>query len=200
MTDSIQFFETQFRRQVAQHDLLLNPFEAAVLPYLRGAVLDLGCGLGNLAVAAARQGCTVLALDAAPTAVAHLAARARQEGLAIRAQRADLRSHEPAGSYDTVVSIGLLMFFDAATARRQLARLQACVRPGGIAAVNVLVEGTTFLDMFDPAEHYLFGRGELHDAFAGWEIRHAAFDDRPAAGGRVKRFVTVVARKPDSGA
>ena len=45
------------------------------------------------------------------------------------------------GQFDAIVSIGLLMFFDCATARRVLADVRAHVRPGGVAVVNVLVEG-----------------------------------------------------------
>lgn len=196
MSKSVEFFETQFRRQVADADLALNPFETAALPFVRGRVLDFGCGLGNLAVAAARSGCSVLALDAAATAIQHLAVRAAQEGLAIEALEADLRSYEIAGDFDTVVSIGLLMFFDAATAHRQLAQLQARLRPGGIAVVNALIEGTTYRAMFDPAAHCLFRRDEMREAFAGWEILRESFDHFPAPGDTVKSFATVVARKP----
>lgn len=196
MTKSVEFFETQFRKQVANGDLALNPFETAALPYLHGRVLDFGCGLGNLAVAAARRGCSILALDASPTAVQHLASRAAQEGLAIEAHEADLRHYDIDGDFDTVVSIGLLMFFNAAAARRQLARLQACVRPGGIAFINVLIEGTTYFAMFDPASYCLFGRNELRDAFTEWEILSESFDDFPMPGDTVKSFATVVARKP----
>lgn len=196
MDKSVAFFETQFRRQVTDGELRLNPFESAALPHLEGRILDFGCGLGNLAIAAARKGGTVLALDAAPTAIRHLASRAANEGLAIEAVEADLRTYEIAGEFDAVAAIGLLMFFDCATARRQLARLQACVRPGGVAVINVLTEGTTYLDMFDPAAHCLFGRSALRDAFAGWEILRESFEDFPAPGDTVKAFVTVIARKP----
>lgn len=194
MTKSVEFFETQFRRQVANGDSALNPFEAAALPYLRGRVLDFGCGLGNLAVAAARQGCSVLALDASATAVRHAAAKAAQEGLAIEVVEADLRTYALGEDFDSVVSIGLLMFFDCATAHRQLDQLKARVRPEGLAAINVLIEGTTYLDMFDPAAYCLFGRGELRKAFAGWEILSETLQDFPAPGGAVKAFATIVAR------
>ena len=53
--ESIRFFDSQFHRQIEAGDYALNPFERAALPFLRDEVLDLGCGLGNLALAAARQ-------------------------------------------------------------------------------------------------------------------------------------------------
>lgn len=193
---SVRFFDAQFQRQVRDGDLRLNPFEERALPWLHGRVLDYGCGLGNLSLAAARRGCTVLALDASPTAIHHLSQAAQTEGLAVDAREADLAGFTVEGEFDAVVSIGLLMFLDCPGARRQLAQLQAHVRPGGVAAINLLEEGTTYLDMFDPAGWCLFAAGELEQHFAGWEILHAAHEDFPAPAGRVKRFATVVARKP----
>ena len=54
---SIDFFDAQFRLQSAAGEYALNPFEHAVLPFLAGEVLELGCGLGNLSLAAAERGC-----------------------------------------------------------------------------------------------------------------------------------------------
>jgi tellurite methyltransferase len=193
---SVRFFDAQFQRQVREGDLRLNPFEERALPWLHGQVLDYGCGLGNLALAAARRGCTVLALDASPTAIHHLSQAAQAEGLAVGAREADLAGFAVQGVFDAVVSIGLLMFLACPDARRQLAQLQDHVRPGGIAVVNLLEEGTSYLDMFDPAGWCLFAAGELERHFAGWDILHAAHEDFPAPAGRVKRFATVVARKP----
>ena len=75
-SDSVEFFDTQFQQQVRDRDFRLNPFELAALPYLHGHVLDYGCGLGNLAFAAAHCGCSVLALDASPAAITHIRQRA----------------------------------------------------------------------------------------------------------------------------
>ena len=193
---SIQFFETQFQRQVHGAELSLNPFEQQALPYLRGAVLDYGCGLGQLAMAAARQGCSVLALDASRTAIEHLRHAAQAEALTITAAEADLRRYELHDQFDAVACIGLLMFFDCPTAFAQLQQLQDHVRPGGVAVINVLVEGTTYLGMFDPAGHCLFARGEMQQRFAGWEILRSEYQDFPAANDTTKSFVTVIARKP----
>jgi len=191
---SVDFFDRQFQRQVRESDYALNPFERAILPHLFGDVLDLGCGLGNLSLAAAEAGCTVTALDASPTGVADLARRARERGLSIEARTEELRDYAPAREYDCVVAIGLLMFLACLQARALLERIRNAVRPNGLAAVNVLIEGTTYLDMFDPAGYCLFGRDELSAAFAGWQTVLSRHEDFPAPGNTLKRFHTLVAR------
>lgn len=193
---SVDFFERQFRRQIAGHDYALNPFEIRALPYLEGEVLDLGCGLGNLALDAARHGARVTAFDASDCAIEDLARRAAAEGLAVDARACDLREWRPERSWDAVACIGLLMFFDPRAAHAGLTAIRDAVRSGGVAIVNVLVEGTTYLDMFGPAGHCLFACGELAGAFAGWNVLHEFRDRYPAPGDREKRFETVIVRRP----
>lgn len=76
-----------------------------------------------------------------------------------------------------------------------LADILRHVKPGGIAALNVLTEGTSYLDMFEPNHYYLFGENELIDAFKGWEILLSRHDEFPAPEDTVKKFHTVVARR-----
>jgi tellurite methyltransferase len=193
----VRFFDAQFRLQAAAGERLLNPFELRALPHLQGHVLDWGCGLGNLSLAAAERGCDVLALDASPAAITALRATAAGRGLVVDAQQVDLRNHEPAAdTFDAAVAIGLLMYFDCATAQRQLARLQAAVRPGGVAVLNVLIQGTTYMDMFDSDQHCLFAADEPARAFDGWTLLHHALEDFDAPRGLRKRFATVIARRP----
>lgn len=193
---SVDFFDRQFERQIHQAEVALNPFEQAALPHLRGRVLDFGCGMGNLALAAARAGCSVLALDASEVAIAHLRGVATAEGLPVQAEVADLAAYRVAGEFDTIVSIGLLMFLDCASAHRALDDLQAHLVPGGTLLVNVLIEGTTYMDMFDPVQHCLFPRDFLQTRLAGWEVIDSSHQDFAAPGDTVKSFATIVARKP----
>jgi tellurite methyltransferase len=192
---SIAFFDEQFRRQPT---LALNPFEKLALPYLNGDVLDFGCGLGNLAFAAAKSGCKVTALDASPTAVEHIQSRAAAEGVAVSASLADLRDYAITGEYDCIICIGLLMFFDCPTAFKVLSQLQAHVRPGGIAVINVLVEGTTYLEMFEPSAYCLFAPSEMQRRFAGWIVECSEFSYFEAPQRTHKHFSTIIARKPNT--
>lgn len=194
--DSVAFFERQFQQQVLKQDFQLNPFELAALPHLTGRMLDFGCGLGNLAIAAAKSGCSVVALDASRTAIQHLRQRAVSETLPIVAIEADLRHHEITEDFDCVVCIGLLMFLDCATALAVLSKLQHRVRAGGVMVINVLIEGTTYLDMFQPDNYCLFSRTEMASRFIDWEILHSELNDFDAPGGCVKSFITLIARKP----
>ncbi|MEO8936096.1 MAG: methyltransferase domain-containing protein [Burkholderiaceae bacterium] len=195
-TASVRFFDEQFQRQIAAENYELNPFELAALPYLRGKTLDFGCGMGNLAIQAARNGCSVVALDASDTAIEHLKAVAQRRKLPITATEADLRTYELSEDFDSAACIGLLMFFDCTTAYRQLGRLQDRVRPGGHAVVNVLIEGTTFMDMFSPEGHCLFKPEELRRQFDGWQLLSYIRQEFPAPGNTRKVFVTAIAHKP----
>jgi tellurite methyltransferase len=193
---SVEFFETQFQRQVRDQDYLLNPFEALAKEYVRGSVLDLGSGLGNLSLEAGRLGCRVLAVDASPTAVARINIDAHREGLCVHAIQADLRTWTIDQCFDTIVAIGVLSCFSRQRAFELLHQIQEHVNPDGSAFVNVHTDGTSYMALFDPTGYYLFGRNELKEAFHGWTILHSKHETFPAPGQTVKEFATVIARKP----
>lgn len=192
---SVEFFENQFQRQVRDEEYALNPFETLALDYLKGSVLDLGSGLGNLSLEAGRRGRRVVAVDASPTAVARINTDARQEELPVQAIQADIGSWTIDRPYDTIVAIGLLMFFRHEPALKLLRGIQEHVSPGGRAIVNVLIEGTTYMGMFDPDNYYLFRRSELEEQFTGWTILTSRYETFPAPGGTRKEFSTVIAEK-----
>jgi len=192
---SSKFFDTQFQKQVAGNDLALNPFENLALPFLRGCVLDLGCGLGNLGIEAARRGSEVMAVDASETAIKRIKEVASAENLKIDAIQAEIGRWPIAGKFDTIIAIGLLMFFKQENALALLAAIQEHVADQGVTVINVLIDGTTYMGMFEPGNYYLFGPNELEDRFKGWSIllsRHDSFD---APENTKKEFATIVAQK-----
>ncbi len=62
--------------------------------------------------------------------------------------------------------------------------------------MNVLVQGTTFMDMFDSDRYCLFAPEEVDAAFTGWTTILARQDEFPAPNATVKRFTTLIAGKP----
>lgn len=194
--NSIKFFESQFQRQVLDQQYALNPFETLALNYLKGEVLDLGCGLGNLSLEAAKQGHRVVAVDASPTAVARIHADATRAGLPVQVIRAEIEKWSIDRLYDTIVAIGLLMFFRHETAIKLLQAVQKHVKPGGCAIVNVLIDGTTYMGMFDLDNYCLFQQKELEERFAGWKIVESHNQTFPAPEAKRKEFSTVIAEKP----
>jgi len=193
---SMEFFETQFQRQVRDKEYTLNPFEILALDYIKGSVLDLGSGLGNLSLEAGRRGCHVLAVDYSPTAITRINAEAQSKGLPVHAIEADLSTWNVGQQFDTIIAIGLLMFFRQPKALELLSSIQSHINSGGHAIVNVLTEGTSFMGMFDPVNYYLFGVDELEERFNGWTILVSKREGFPAPGGTCKNFSTVIARKP----
>jgi tellurite methyltransferase len=193
---SVAFFESQFQRQVRDQEYVLNPFEILAFDYLAGDILDLWCRLGNLSLEAGRRGHRVMAVDVSPTAVARINKGAEREGLSVRGIQADIENWTIDESYDTIVVIGLLMFFRRETALKLLSAVQEHVKPGGRAIVNVLIEGTTYLGMFDPDNYCLFRRNELEERFDGWTILEPRYQTFPAPEGTCKDFSTIIAEKP----
>ena len=192
---SIAFFDTQFQKQVASGDYALNPFEKATLPFVRGRVLDLGCGLGNLSIEVARRGMEVLAVDASSAAIERIQKAALAEHFKIEAIQADVESYAIPGQFDTIIAIGLFMFFRREQALALLSRTQEHVADNGLAIVNTLIEGTTYMGMFEPGNYYLFGRDELLDRFKGWKVLYHSYDSFDAPGDTRKEFATIVAQK-----
>jgi tellurite methyltransferase len=129
------------------------------------------------------------------TAIKRIQECASAEALAIDAVLADIGTYEITGRLDTIIAIGLLMFFKREKAIALLADIQEHVDENGLAIINVLTEGTTFMGMFDPGNYFLFGQGELEDRFKGWNILHSTQESFDAPGNTKKAFSTVIAQK-----
>lgn len=97
-------------------------------------VLDVGCGNGDLTLAAARAidgSGSVHGVDLSPAMLAVAAGRAAEEGLDnVSFEAADASTFQPeAAGFDVVVSRFGVMFFDDPTAA--LAHIRSLMAPGG---------------------------------------------------------------------
>ncbi|MGE5602156.1 MAG: class I SAM-dependent methyltransferase [Nitrososphaerales archaeon] len=93
-------------------------------------VLDVACGVGNAAVAAARAGAVATGLDIAEMAIEQARARAHVEGLAIAFDVGDVEAMPyNDGNFDVVLSMFGAMF--ALHPEQAAAELARVCRPGG---------------------------------------------------------------------
>jgi SAM-dependent methyltransferase len=99
-------------------------------------VLDVACGNGNAALAAARRFCQVVGVDYVPALLERARERAKAEGLEVDFQEADAEDLPfPDDSFDVVLSTCGAMF--APDQERTAAELLRVCRPGGrIGMVN----------------------------------------------------------------
>lgn len=107
----------------------------------RDRVLDVACGNGNAALAAARRFATVTGLDYVPALLDRARARAAADGLALELRQGDAEALPfDDGEFDAVLStFGVMFTPDQPRAAREL--LRVC-RPGGrIALANWTPDG-----------------------------------------------------------
>jgi SAM-dependent methyltransferase len=104
-------------------------------------VLDVACGNGNAALAAARRFCQVTGVDYVPALLERARQRAQAEGLEVTFEEADAEDLPfPDASFDVVLSTCGAMF--APDQERTAAELLRVCRPGGrIGMVNWVPDG-----------------------------------------------------------
>ena len=111
------------------------------------AVLDLGCGTGNLALRLAHLGLYVTGVDLSPEML-DVARHRIPPGAGVRlvqTSAVELIDHFPAESFNTIVSI--LMFSELSEAEQHLALRECCslLRPGGRLIVADEVRAPTLI-------------------------------------------------------
>lgn len=150
MTSEMQALKTRLKAtwMAGNYAEFAKPMEPGALEFLRSlnlapgsSLLDVGCGAGQIAIPAARDGVKVTGLDLAPNQIAQARLRAEQEGLTVQFDEGDAENMPyPDGHFDTVVSLFGAMF--APRPERVAAELLRVTRPGGrVVMANWTPEG-----------------------------------------------------------
>ena len=114
---------------------------------VRGAVLDIGCGLGDNAIYLAQQGHTVTGLDISPTALITAEHRAADAGVDVTFAVADATKLDGyADAFDTVIDSGMFHCLNDDGKRGYLTVLHRATRP------NARLLLTCFCDANPPSE------------------------------------------------
>lgn len=143
---AVRFFDTAadrfvelYRSKAAFRDrLALFTASVARVVSVPGKVVDFGCGPGVIALALARMGHEVLAVDGAPTMIEVARASAERSGLQTRMKFAVMDAADmslESNAYDCVVCSSVLEYVDDDS--RLVAELVNAVRPGGYLIISV---------------------------------------------------------------
>jgi SAM-dependent methyltransferase len=147
-----------------------------------GAVLELGCGTGRVALDLAASGHDVVGIDSAPALIAALRSRAAARRVALETHVADVRELALGRGFAVVCAPMQLVHLLGGTPGRtaMLERSREHLAPGGVVAIAILAEH------FDPA---LEGHPPLPDVreHDGWIYSSQPLDARVEDGRIVVR-------------
>ncbi|MDF1515404.1 MAG: class I SAM-dependent methyltransferase [Anaerolineae bacterium] len=148
MQDSIVQYENLFASRPFIRGKTPSPFALEALQYASGkTVLDLGCGEGQDAIAFAKYGFNVKAIDTSRSAISHAKDLAQTQRIKINwlcNNVLDLDTWK--GKYDLIFTDGFLHFFGNDTLRRIIETMQARTHLYGINAIGVFDRRTTKLE------------------------------------------------------
>lgn len=157
-------------------------------------LLDVACGNGRHAVAAALLGAEVTALDRDPECLAQAQAAAERAGVAARItfREVDLGGPWPAlGEFECVCVFNYLD-------RTRVADLKRAVAPGGILMMETFLVGQRALGWGPTSDEHLLQPGELAAMVAPWPVLLGREVLEPAAGDRWRAVASILARRPSA--
>jgi SAM-dependent methyltransferase len=155
------------KRLAAPSPLFQAHLDAVVVASGVGAVLDLACGRGRHALAAAELGVRVTAIDRHAPFLAELADRARRRELPLEVVRADLETSR--GIPVMPGSCGAIFVFRFLF-RPLAGAIAAALRPGGLLLYETFTQEQARLEGGPSNPAFLLAPGELPTLFPSLEI------------------------------
>jgi len=172
----------QFRQQ-GHPSHMLQEF-AHLLPK-NGVVLDAAAGVGVNALFVAQQGLSVVALDISEVGLRLLRQRAGELGVRMETAVFDLtQPYFPPNCVDAILNFRFLE-------RAAFAAYRQALRPGGLLFFETFVHVGE-----EETPSYFLEPGELHRAFADFEVIHSAETTiRGHRSGKMRHVAQLIARK-----
>jgi 2-polyprenyl-3-methyl-5-hydroxy-6-metoxy-1,4-benzoquinol methylase len=152
-------------------------------------VLDLACGSGRHAIAAAERGATVVAVDRDSARLAEARTEAARRRLAIEWIQADLEGTWPDfGQFDAVL---LFNYLD----RARMPKVTDAVRPGGLLIFETFLEVQRQLGWGPQQEAHLLKFGEIAGLVAPLAVVFGREAFEPADNAQWAAVASVVAQR-----
>ncbi len=152
-------------------------------------VLDLACGRGCHAIAAAQRGARVTAIDRDEERLQEAERAARKANVTIEWIKADLARDElPKGPFDLIMQFNYLN-------RARLPDILAIVKPGGYFEAETFLERQRELGWGPTSDEHLLKPAELWSLVGTFEIVLAR-EVYETLDGRTKAVASIIARRP----
>lgn len=140
-TPALSVFDDAYARRTAPW-VIGEPQPAIVTlerqGWIRGKVVDVGCGTGEHTLYLSALGYDVYGLDSSPRAVEQARANAAARNVEVHFQVADALALGDDTTYDTVIDSALFHIFDADDRARYVRSLHRACRPGALVHVLAL--------------------------------------------------------------
>lgn len=169
MTEDKYYFEKFFSRKNFKFS---KSFDKEILHEIsllkkEGDILDLGCGEGGLAIALAKRGYRVTAMDISKTAIGNINSSSKKNNLKIRGIIGDLDNHFPSNKFDLIVFTGVSHFIKKP--RDTIKTIRKNTKAGGVNILDVLINRDLTLEKLkkDYSDRWEIKICELHNESFG---------------------------------